>query len=205
MAGREPNDVGSRCIMGKTHEIDYLRYYNLESFLFEDVSNRFREHGSIDAFDFFSIVIWKANRAKSVTAKRLRTFAEPGESLDAVCRRLTGQLHDAMDDEAQFMILQDWGFALPMASAILTVLRPDRFTVYDYRVCEELGSFESLVNLSNRQRLWEGYSKFIEAVRAMALEGELRDTDRHLIARSLANQLRRDIDAWFEPRATRIS
>ena len=191
--------------MEKTHEIDYLRYYDLEAFLFEDVSSRFREHGSIDAFDFFSIVIWKANRAKSVTAKRLRTFAEPGESLDAVCRRMTGQLHDAMDDEAQFMILQDWGFALPMASAILTVLRPDRFTVYDYRLCGEVRGLKSLVNISNRQRLWEGYCKFIEAVRSMALEDELRDIDRHLIGRSLANQLSSDIEAWFEFRATPIS
>ena len=43
--------------------LDYLRYYDLERYLFEDVHRRFHEEGSIGAFDFFSIVIWKANRA----------------------------------------------------------------------------------------------------------------------------------------------
>lgn len=50
--------------------LDYQRYYDLETFLFEDVYRRFRDNGSIGAFEFFSIVIWKANRAKSITAKR---------------------------------------------------------------------------------------------------------------------------------------
>ena len=48
--------------------LDYQRYYDLETFLFEDVNRRFRDNGSIGAFEFFSIVIWKANRAKSITA-----------------------------------------------------------------------------------------------------------------------------------------
>jgi len=51
--------------------VDGLRYYDLEAYLFEDVHKRFKTEGSIGAFDFFSIVIWKANRAKSRIAKRL--------------------------------------------------------------------------------------------------------------------------------------
>lgn len=38
-------------------ELDYRRYYDLETFLFGDVSPRFHAEGSIGAFDFFSIVI----------------------------------------------------------------------------------------------------------------------------------------------------
>jgi len=44
---------------------DYLEYYDLERYLFENVHQRFHLEHSLGAFDFFSIVIWKANRAKS--------------------------------------------------------------------------------------------------------------------------------------------
>src|SRR5258708_5885958 len=132
-------------------ELDYRRYYDLEAYLFEDVAKRYAEHGSIGAFDFFSIIIWKANRAKSVTAKRLQKWSLPGESLDALCHRLTAELYRAPDDEARFMVLVDkpWTFPLPTASAILAVLYPEVFTVYDYRVCEQLENFETLVNIVN--------------------------------------------------------
>ena len=64
--------------------MDYVRYYDLESYLFEDVRQQFQSEGSLSAFDFFSIVIWKANRAKSKIAKRL--LREPGaRSPKCVC------------------------------------------------------------------------------------------------------------------------
>ena len=40
-----------------------------------------------------------------------------------------------------------WAFRLPTASAILTVLYPDVFTVYDRRVCKVLGAFDQLANI----------------------------------------------------------
>ncbi len=39
--------------------MDYLKYYDLEAYLFDDLRKRFHEDGSLGAFDFFSIVIWK--------------------------------------------------------------------------------------------------------------------------------------------------
>ena len=46
---------------------DYLKYYNLERYLFEEVTKKFKEEGQLGAFDFFCIVMWKANRAKKPT------------------------------------------------------------------------------------------------------------------------------------------
>jgi hypothetical protein len=180
--------------------VDYCRYYDLETFLFEDVSKRFHDHGSIGAFDFFSIIIWKANRAKSLTAKRLRKCAMPGETLDALCHRLTEEVFRAPSPEVRFMvlILSPWRFALPMASAILTVLYPNVFTIYDYRVCAELGRFGNLTNLTDPDCLWTGYNDFIQAVREASSEVSLRNKDRFLIGHSLATQLKRNIEAWFE-------
>src|SRR4051812_18770519 len=103
-----------------------VRYYNLESYLLTEVRNRFNSEGSIGAFDFFSIVIWKANRAKSRIAKRLlRVDQQHRTALEPIVRDLTHSLHKALDGESRLRLLIDqWGFMLPMASAILSVLWP---------------------------------------------------------------------------------
>src|ERR1700682_5704866 len=96
---------------------DPLRYYDLECYLLTEVRNRFESEGSIGAFDFFSIVIWKANRAKSLIAQRLRK-RDPGHrsALEPIVEDLTRSLHDAVDGQARLRILlNEWGFMLPMA------------------------------------------------------------------------------------------
>jgi hypothetical protein len=46
---------------------DYLKYFDRELYLFEDVHQRFHAEHSLGAFDFFTIIIWKAllKRSKS--------------------------------------------------------------------------------------------------------------------------------------------
>jgi hypothetical protein len=58
-------------------ETDYRKLYDLENYLFEEVSRHFSELGYLHAFDFFCIVIWKANRSKSKIAKRLLSRGHP--------------------------------------------------------------------------------------------------------------------------------
>ena len=57
------------------------------------------------------------------------------------------------------------GIALPMTTAILTVLYPEKFTVYDVRACDALDGFHNIGNRTNPVRIWEGYEEFREAVR----------------------------------------
>jgi hypothetical protein len=124
--------------------LDYSRYYDLESYLFVDVHNRFHEEGSVGAFDFFSIVVWKANRAKSKAARRLVSRDPDGRSdLEAIVRDLTAALRHAPDARERLRILLgDWGFYLPMATSVLSVFWPEEFSVYDIRVCDQLGRFK---------------------------------------------------------------
>lgn len=185
---------------------DPLRYYHLEQYLFEDVNSRFHDAGWLNAFDFFSIVIWKANRAKSNVAKRLlRHDPESRIDLDAIVRHLTRRLYDAASARDRLeMLMIDWGLKLPMASAILTVLWPDEFTVYDVRACEQFGRFGNLTNLTRPEAVWDGYTSYRTAVIA-AVPGEtsLRDKDRILWGRSAAAQLERDIASRFTSSADR--
>ncbi len=180
--------------------VDPTRYYDLERYLFDDVRPRFASEGSLGAFDFFSMVIWKANRAKSKIAQLLRRKdPDKRQALEPIVRDLTRSLHAALDDEARLKLLMaTWGFGLPMATAILTVLWPENFTAYDVRVCEQLEHFADLKNKTNFRQIWRGYCEYRQAVSA-AVPGSqsLRDKDRYLWARSTALQLERDIARGF--------
>jgi hypothetical protein len=175
--------------------MDYLKYFDREHYLFEDVHKRFHKEHSLGAFDFFSIVIWKANRAKSKIAHRLlKTDRKSKRDLNARCRVLTRAIHAAHDHKERLRILiKDWGFALPMASAILAVCYPDDFALYDYRVRDQIKDFPKLTT-TNFDRLWEGYQEYVASICKLAPQQEkLRDKDRFLYGKSNAVQLKSDI------------
>jgi hypothetical protein len=181
--------------------IDYLAYSNLERYLFDIVHDNFHKNHFIRAFDFFSIVLWKANRAKSYIAQRLREYSKSEKDLNTIVKRLTKALYNAPDHPNRLQILfSSWGFGLPMASAILTVLWPEDFTVYDYRVCDELNDFHQLGDWNNFENVWNGYCRYIDAVKSSVSQAvSLRDKDRILRGRSIAGQLQNDIRTGFNP------
>jgi len=184
----------------------YLQFYHLESYLFSTVHERFASQGFLCAFDFFCIVIWKANRAKSKVAKKLLGESK-NKTLDEAVIELTKGIvaQETPKMKMRFLMFDgnDIRFRLPMATAILTVLHPDEFTVYDYRVCESFGEFTDLSNITNIakfDKLWEGYLNFKRAVRAKSPDGySLRDMDRYLWGKSFCEQLQADIRNKFPP------
>ncbi len=175
---------------------DYRELYWLENYLFSTVSPRFAQTRTLSAFDFFCIVIWKANRAKSKVARRLLARFHDLSSAVAELARDVDKLSEPK--ERLRVLMTKWGFRLPMASAILTILYPDQFTVYDVRVCDMLGDFGSLSNRMRFDSLWNGHVEFVERVRASGpARFSLRDKDRWLWGKSAAEQLARDIEAGF--------
>lgn len=179
--------------------LSYGQYYDLESYLFKTVRDRFREQGFLDAFDFFCIVIWKANRSKSKIARSL--MKKGFDRLDTAVEALTSGLAKQNSDEGRFRLLFDeWGLRVPMASAILTVLYPENFTVYDVRVCDIIGDFHNLQYLASFDSVWLRYQDYMRAVMRAAPDGfTLREKDRYLWGKSFYEQLRRDIKNTFRP------
>ena len=181
-------------------DTDPVRFYDLERYLFGDVHERFHRDGVLSSFDFFAIVIWKANRAKSSVARRLLDHDPHGRGdLEPAVADLTRNLYSTSTDEERLrLLIDDWGFRLPMATAILAVLWPENFSVYDTRVCDELGGFHKLGDRTKVAAIWQGYRDYLAAVNEDAPSGlSLRDKDRYLWARSVAEQLRRDVDNSF--------
>ena len=173
--------------------MDYRKYYNLEAYLFSDVVDRFREMGELSAFDFHCILAWKANRAKNRHVERLRrirgqTYAEAVASLVSSLV----QCHNRKDKLR--ILMREWGFRLPTASAILTVLYPEYFTVYDNRVCGQVGRFHELKSRRFTDRLWNAYVEFKQLVeQETPPHYYLRDNDRYLWGKSFYEQVNGEI------------
>jgi len=179
-----------------TTEIDFSKFYNLEEYIFNEVNKKFKNNGFIEAFDFFSIIIWKANRAKSKMAKKLK-IKYPNKSLDEIVKNLTKEIYNAKTSKEKLKILlEDWDFGLPMASAILTVLYPEDFTVYDVRVCSVIKKFENLKN--KPKAVIDNYFEYVKTVKFEVPDKKvLRDKDRFLWGKSFYDDLINDIKDEF--------
>ena len=98
------------------------------------------------------------------------------------------------------LLVKKWGFRLPLASAILAILYPKDFTVYDSRVCEALDDFKSLAYTQNFETLWSRYENFKRRVDKTDHPGleSLRDKDRYLWGKSFHHQLEEDVKRPFK-------
>jgi thermostable 8-oxoguanine DNA glycosylase len=167
-------------------ELDRLaKLYNLEDYLFEVVSQRFREKQVLEPYDFFAIVIWKSNRAKTKIQSGLHAA---GKTVEELMREVS----QAETPQGKVKALtQVWGIGLAMASAILTVCYPDKFTVLDYRAWETLTG-ESMAGLPQRfPESAEEYVQYCQACRRLAHQVglSLRDLDRALWAKNWKDDL----------------
>jgi len=176
----------------------FLQYYDLEQYLFESVNPSFHMHGCLTAFDFFCIVIWKANRAKTLVARRLLKAGYT--NLETAVAELSKSLFKAATHKDRLHImLEGWHFYLPMASAVLTILYPKDFTVYDVNVCAQLKDFSKLGNISQFETLWPLYLDFVEAVKRSTPDDLcLRDKDRYMIGKSFHDKLVVDLNLSFK-------
>jgi len=174
----------------------YFKLYNLESYLLTDVRTNFLTNGFLTPFDFFCIIIWKANRAKSKIYQRL---TDKNPNITECVKTLTNEIFTANDDKHKLKILIDnYGFRLPMASAILTILYPEDFTIYDVRVCETFPIFKGIDDLVF-ERLWEKYCDYIKSVKEYGKQDiSLRDKDRIIWGKSFYDQLTADLESNFK-------
>lgn len=181
---------------------DYKSFRHLERHIREKVFENFHKNGSIDATDFFCIIIWKANRAKSKVAKNIRRI---NPDLETCCRDITAKIFNANSHEDRLNILiKHYNFKLPISSAILSVFYPNEFSVYDFRVCDSLinheilSDYKYLNNLTNFRKIWLGYCEYIETIKRLTpTEFNLIDKDHYLWGHSFYSQLQKDLESNF--------
>ena len=165
----------------------FLKYYWLEQYLEEEVRPFFQKNGYLTAEQFFAIVIWKRNASKTRVKRGLG-----GSNLDSKIKKITSDVFREPNDKERLEILVGIrGIGIAIASAILTILYPERFTVYDFRVLEEINKHsktEEIRKIENlpKQRQPEAYLRYLARVKdfAKAHKLSLRNCDRVLWARS---------------------
>lgn len=153
----------------------YLKYYFREEYLFNDVNKNFQKQGYLTSEEFFAIVIWKSNRAKTNV---LRGIVKSGKTI----RSITSEVFGAKTPEQKLNILTSIpGIGIPMASAILTVCYPDDFTVVDYRARGALKYFSEEI-IRNPTTKISYYFKYLEKCKKLARKYNLslRNFDRIL-------------------------
>jgi hypothetical protein len=125
---------------------EYLRYYFLEKFLFEDVHINFQKNRTLTPEEFLAIIIWKSNRQKTnVVAGIVASEKSVGE--------LMTQVAAADDIDKIKLLIEIGGIGIPVASAILTVCYPKAFTVVDYRSCASLAKVLGVEQKTLRKQL----------------------------------------------------
>jgi len=161
--------------------MDFSKYYDLEKYIFGEVRDNFLKKGYLTAQEFFCIIIWKANRAKTKIRKKLSASG----SVAGTVKKITEQIFEANNANDKLdVLLKKWRFGMPMASAILSVLYPNEFTVYDYRVRDQL-------NLKNIYSTKKYFEYFLPRVQKEAKERgkTLREMDKELWGKSFFQDL----------------
>jgi hypothetical protein len=172
--------------------LDPLVYYCPEARLFPDLEERFARTGQLTGEELYLVLDWKSPRAR---AKHVHRLAQ-GRSFAEAAIMIGNHLYVAASDNDRLRILMTvWRFPLPTAAAILTVLYPNIFTMYDVRVCDALGHFHELAHRRWSSRTWSDYEMFVSAVkRAAPADLSLRDADRWLWGADKQKTMARDLE-----------
>lgn len=184
--------------MSPSAALDPIAYYNPETYLFPELAPRFAETGQLDPAAVYLILDWKAPRARTRHLARLAKLA--GGSFDAAVHGIAADLRAAAGPERRLnVLLTKWGFRLPTASAILAVLYPETFTVYDIRVCEALDDFRTLGDRKWSAGTWHEYERFIDAVRTHTPSRlSLRDRDRWLWGKNKRERMTAELALYLQ-------
>lgn len=151
----------------------YLGYYNLENHLFDEINKRFKINRHLKPEEFFAIIIWKSNRAK--------TKVRAGIQKNGGVAEITGKLNNfAKKEKVEFLCGID-GIGIPIASAILTVCYEDEFTVVDYRAKAALKYLGENIHGDPTANV-DSYLEYVDRCKKLAKQNQysLRDIDRIL-------------------------
>ena len=117
--------------------------------------------------------------------------------IDGCVQNFTKEIFSS-DDFGKFNLLMNLkGINIAMASGILTVLYPEKFTVYDFRVCQNIVGFSNIANISDPNLQFNTYLKYIEEVKKQHSYSELREIDKMLWGKSFYDELKKDLEDGF--------
>jgi thermostable 8-oxoguanine DNA glycosylase len=153
----------------------YSKFSSIENYLFNDVHNNFLKNHKLTVTEFYSIVIWKANRAKGYIKNGLL-------EAKTTVNQLTSRIYSTENIRGKIELLTNInGIGYPIASAILTVCYPDEFTIVDYRAVRSLKRYGIAMN-GNPSTNINSYLNYVSICKKTAQDNHLtlRELDKYL-------------------------
>lgn len=150
----------------------YIRLYDTERYLFEVISPKVKANGYLSFNDFYQICMWKSARPK----KRYLTNKN-------IVEKISKRAFLEKDEINRIKILCELdGVGIATASAILTIIYPEKYAVIDIRDLEALNKILGIkINETISIITW---TKYLEIMRNLAKENNVtpREIDMALFA-----------------------
>jgi len=132
----------------------YITLYNEERILFESIGPKIRERGYIQFEEFFKICMWKSRRPKQKYLKN-KTIIET----------ITKKCFIEKNESKKISLLCELeGVAIPTASAILTIVYPEKYAVIDVRCLDMLIDLGFKMKKSISSVNWLNYLKIMRSL-----------------------------------------
>lgn len=148
--------TSARLPIRRTEFGELLMWYDLEDYLFHDVHEQFERGECICEFDFYCIVDWKSRRNKPEIKKGL---GQLGMKPWHLLRRV--EAADGLEDKLK-VLTEVNGSGIAIASAILAVCCPEKYTVVDtyiLRMLDMLASDEYISDDAKGVKLYIEYNE----------------------------------------------
>ena len=149
----------------------YLKLYSLEDYLFDILGPQIKKRGYIKFDEFYRICMWKSSRQKPNYIKNKK-----------VVEKITKKAFLEKDEKEKINILCSMkGVGIPTASAILTIVFPNKYAIIDIRCMEILLKLKLLKSKNISINTWIDY---LSVTRFLAKENNTtpRNIDKALFA-----------------------
>jgi len=150
----------------------YIELYDTERYLFEVISPKVKKNGYLSFNDFYQICMWKSARPK-------KRYLNNKKSVESTTKRALLET----DEGQRIKILCELdGVGIATASAILTIIYPEKYAVIDVRDLEELNKItKNKVGNTVSINTWINY---LTEMRILAKENNVtpREIDKALFA-----------------------
>ena len=148
----------------------YKEKYYVENILFKEIGPKAKKRGYLTKKEFLAICLWKTSRPK----KRYL------ENKELQIIKITTSAFSENNEESKIKKLCELrGVAIPVASAILTVVDPKVYGIIDIRCMQELGMKHSYPSIKD----WIEYIGILRQLKKQFNLGAVRDIEMALFVK----------------------
>lgn len=167
---------------------EYLKYYNTEELLFSKdesigIGMKIKKRGHLLFKEFYFICMWKSPRPK-----KLYESEKNKKNVEYITKEAF-KINDEKDKILKLCELD--GVQIPTASAILSVVFPEKYAVIDIRVLSILNEFK-LIKYEEQQsitpKMWVEYLDILSNLSKNNNNIEFREIDKILFGYSVKNR-----------------